>query len=128
MFKSSSSDRGADDEEKRMLDKVFFDPYFVFVSDAEARKRKHNLKKHDDRIEVEIEVPGFKKEEIKVRVTSDSVLVVEMCKESSVERWCRDLNLNEIDVEKIAAKLDLGLLTITIPYSGLRKPRIIEVT
>jgi len=56
------------------------------------------------------EVPGVRKDEISVKLVDDSTLTV----------TCRDRQrvykmTSNIDVASISAKLDLGVLTITLP-------------
>jgi HSP20 family protein len=79
------------------------------------------------------EVPGVKKENTKIEL-EDRRLAVSVSRknqtaegESSVE-LSRTLTVPEgINVETISAKLDDGLLTVTLPKAEARKPRVIEL-
>jgi HSP20 family protein len=79
------------------------------------------------------EVPGVKKEDTKVEL-EDRRLAVSVSRktvtsesESSVE-LSRSLTVPDgINVEAISAKLEDGLLTVTLPKAETRKPRVIEL-
>lgn len=79
------------------------------------------------------EVPGVKKEDAKIEL-EDRRLAVSVSRkiltaqgETSVE-LSRTLTVPEgIAVENLSAKLEEGLLTVTLPKAEARKPRIIEL-
>lgn len=79
------------------------------------------------------EVPGVKKEDTKIEL-EDRRLAVSVSRktvtsesESSFE-LSRTLTVPDgINVEAISAKLEDGLLTVTLPKAETRKPRVIEL-
>ncbi len=82
-----------------------------------------------------VELPGFKKNELKVE-HSDGTLVI-ACErktaggeegEKSDVVFRRALSVPEgIAADKVAAKLEDGVLTVTLPKAEERKPRTIKV-
>jgi HSP20 family protein len=79
------------------------------------------------------EVPGVKKEDAKVELEDRRLAVTVSRKTQTAEgessfELSRSLTVPEgIEVEKIAAKIEDGLLTVTLPKAEVRKPRIIEL-
>lgn len=92
---------------------------------------------------VELEVPGFERSELSVEV-SDHTLVVKGEHEEEAEKAGGELLLHErlerrfersfelpaeVDVAKVAAACDKGVLTLHVPKSGAKaEPRSIEIT
>lgn len=88
----------------------------------------------DANVHVRFELPGFKKEELDVQL-ENSVLTV------SAERKCasgecggececvsRSVSLPDgLNAEGVSAKYEDGVLTVTLPRSPERKPRVIEI-
>lgn len=87
-----------------------------------------NITDHPTHFSIDLEVPGFKKEDIKINL-NDGVLTVEgqfevekkqsesrsIRKEFSKTAFKRSFNLPEtVDFEKISAKYEDGILTISI--------------
>lgn len=80
-----------------------------------------------------LEVPGVKKEDAKIEL-EDRRLVVSVSRKNTTPEgevrmeMSRALTVPEgIEVEKISAKLEDGLLTVTLPKAEARKPRVIEL-
>jgi HSP20 family protein len=79
------------------------------------------------------EAPGVKKEDVKIEL-NDRRLVVAVSRKTAgadaetAAKLSRSLSVPEgIAVEGITAKLEDGLLTVTLPKAEQRKPRVIEV-
>ncbi len=82
-----------------------------------------------------VELPGFKKNEVKVELNDGSLIVA--CERKTVSEdgeeksdvvFRRAMSVLEgINAEKVAAKLEDGVLTITLPKAEERKPREIKV-
>ncbi|MBQ3424362.1 MAG: Hsp20/alpha crystallin family protein [Clostridia bacterium] len=101
-----------------------------------AREMKTDVREHDDHFEVAIDLPGFKKEDIHLElekgyltVTAGKGMEKEETKEGKVirkERYTGTMqrsffvgeNLTEQD---IAAKLENGVLCLSIPKTEARK-------
>lgn len=79
------------------------------------------------------EVPGVKKEDIKIEMNDRLLTVTVMRKEKSGDSESsftstRSVSVPEsVKVEDITAKVEDGLLTVTLPKVEDRKPRTIEV-
>jgi HSP20 family protein len=92
---------------------------------------------------VELEVPGFDREELTVEV-SDHTLVVKGEHEEEADKAGRELLLHErlerrferrfelpveVDAEQVVAECDKGVLTLHVPKTGEKaEPRTIEIT
>lgn len=93
------------------------------------------LYEDDEHYYARVELPGFKKKEVKVEL-NDGTLVV-ACERKTVNEdgeeksdvvFRRAMNVPEgINVGKVAAKLEDGILTVTLPKAEERKPREIKV-
>lgn len=108
-------------------------PTRIFVPDADIYETK-------DGLNVVLEMPGVDKNSIDVRV-EDDVLKVDgkldfskyhglqpLYTEYNVGHFSRSFRLNnKIDQEKIAAELQDGVLSLTLPFAEKAKPRAIRV-
>ncbi|MDX2109848.1 MAG: Hsp20/alpha crystallin family protein [Verrucomicrobiota bacterium] len=77
------------------------------------------------------ELPGFKRENLNVEL-ENAVLTVSSTTEpdttKAVVSFSRSLSVPEgIDADKVKAKYEDGILTVTLPKSERRKPKAIEV-
>ncbi|MCF6311040.1 MAG: Hsp20/alpha crystallin family protein [Verrucomicrobiales bacterium] len=93
------------------------------------------LYEDDEHYYARVELPGFKKSEVKVEL-NDGTLLVEcerkVVAEDGVERsgvvFRRAMSVPEgIQADKVGAKLEDGVLTITLPKAEERKAREIKV-
>lgn len=123
-----------------MLDDFFGDSYF---SPRSLRNDtfKMDVKDLETSYVVEAELPGVKKEEIKLDYDKERLIIsvestqsVDEEKNNYVHRerrrtsLQRALLLKDVDVSGIDAKLDAGILTINIPKMALQENKIqIEV-
>lgn len=79
------------------------------------------------------EVPGVKKEDVKLELVDRQLTVSVTRKQVTSEgekSWSltRNLTVPEgVSDENIGAKLEDGLLTVTLPKQEQRKPRVIEI-
>jgi HSP20 family protein len=87
------------------------------------------------------EMPGFKKEDIKIDVREDQVSVSAevgwkydkkqeeyICKERECRSFYRSIQLpEEVDVEKVTAELSDGLLEINLPKQKPKKTRKVKI-
>jgi len=94
-----------------LLDGFFGTPGFI-ASDA----RRERISENDSEFTIEISLPGFKKEDVSLKVV-DGFLEIH----GSCSRWDKvDYNKryslpDEIDASKIGAKMEDGILVITLP-------------
>lgn len=104
-----------------------------------------NIKEGKENFEVEVAAPGLKKEDFKIELNNDLLTIssekkVEnevkekecyTCREFSYQSFSRSFTLPNIaDGEKVLAKYDNGILTVTIPKKeeAKAKPsRMIEI-
>jgi HSP20 family protein len=88
----------------------------------------HKVTNNDDDYVLEVSLPGFKKKDILMNV-ENNVLTIEyemngeensMWKKSFSKKF--SLN-NSVNIEKITAKMEDGILKITLPKSETLKPK-----
>lgn len=97
-----------------------------------------NILEHGDKYEIILSLPGFKKEEVNIRVEKNA-LVVEAEKvaestgkmkyrEFNFEKAKRTFNLTDhVDLNKISAKFNEGLLHISVTKSEVAQPKNVEI-
>ena len=89
---------------------------------------------------LEIEMPGVKKDGLEISVENNELTIIGRCslppmegtlihRESRPENFRRMFELDpSIDANKISAKIDQGLVTLTLPKAEHVKPRKITVS
>ncbi|MCA1963388.1 MAG: Hsp20/alpha crystallin family protein [Prosthecobacter sp.] len=109
-----------------------FEDFFP-VSTAMASRLAMDLSEDDDNFYARFEVPGVKKDGVKVEVR-DGVLAVSAERHDkegdtqSTFTLSRSITLpDSVQDDAISAKLEDGILTITLPKQEKRKPRLISV-
>lgn len=111
---------------KFYLDDIFDD----FISSRKEQHMKCDIYEKGDDYHIEIDIPGFNKEEISVE-TKDGYLTIKAEKKNEVNEEDKDRNyirrertygqyersfyLGDLDEDKIDAKFDNGMLKITVP-------------
>lgn len=104
-----------------------FNQFFKVGEESRVSSLKADVIKTQNGFEVEIEIPGFKKEEINVSYEKDLLTVwaerkpAEQSEENSYVRLERAVKVKRsfmikgIDEEKITAKYENGVLLLTLP-------------
>jgi len=100
-----------------------------------------NLEETDDEFIVKVELPGLKKEDVKIHLTDDSLTISGERKmekeekgktyhrvEMAYGRFQRTITFpSEVEPDKARATYKDGILTITVPKSEKAKPKEIEI-
>ncbi|MGA7144018.1 MAG: Hsp20/alpha crystallin family protein [Desulfobacterales bacterium] len=100
-----------------------------------------NVTEDNDNYYVRAELPGVKSEDLEIQVTAKGLSIAGERKipvegnnvkyhrrEREAGKFSRLINLpDDIDVDKVDAKLENGILTMTIPKAEKTKPRQIAV-
>lgn len=115
------------------------DPFARWTSESESMAT--DLIEHDDEFVVTVDLPGFTREDVDVRVT-DHTLRIEIDHEESTEEedeqylrherrresMHRSIRLpDEVDPEQVAARMKNGVLTVTLPKAAAEEARQIEI-
>jgi HSP20 family molecular chaperone IbpA len=100
----------------------------------------YELKEAGDAYGLEVFVPGVSKDAVEINVDQGELVVTarrrwkapqewnEIFRESSESDYRLRIDLNEaVDVDKIAAELEAGVLRVTLPKAESFKPRKIDV-
>jgi HSP20 family protein len=125
------------DEMNRLFDAVGYDPTPARV----VAYPPMNLWEDDDHFYAEAEMPGLKLDEIQITVTEgDQLTIAGERKPDTTEgqvwhrqecgygRFARTITLPAVvDVDRIEATYEAGVLTLTLPKSEKAKPRRIAV-
>lgn len=126
------------------FDDFFLSPFDFEFELPDMRYPLMDLKEEEDKYVLETEIPGLKKEEINIEITKDRVIELkgEKTEEKETEEedgkyihkercetsFYRKLYLpSEIDPEKVDAKTENGILTITLPKKEPEPVKKIEV-
>ncbi|MHA1376982.1 MAG: Hsp20/alpha crystallin family protein [Candidatus Helarchaeota archaeon] len=126
------------------FDEFFLSPFDFEIEFPEIRYPLMDLKDEEDKYVLETEVPGLNKDEINIEITKDQVVEIKgekteekeskeedgkyIHKERSTTSFYRKLYLpSKIDPEKVDAKTENGLLTITFPKREPEPAKKIEI-
>lgn len=106
------------------IDNDFFN--YSWTSD---RKRKSSIKKKEDgSYEAQIELPGYNKESLKIKVENKNLLTVRSAKEDEKDKVLYRLEIsNDIDKNNIRAKSVDGILHIVLPQAEEAKVELIKI-
>ena len=110
------------------LDGVF-DDFFTHVKDSEFSRMKCDIYLKDDNYIMEMDIPGFNKEDVKIEVDDNDYLTItaEKSNESSDDekeyvrkercygKYQRSFYVGDIDKENIDASFENGILKVTMP-------------
>ena len=122
------------------VDKMFRDLYENPETDGRWLPSV-DITEDKDRYEITVEIPGVRKEDVKVNI-HDNILTIEGEKKGSTEKkegssyrseryfgkFSRSFTLNsEIDADKVKADFENGVLKIALPKSEKVKPRQITI-
>lgn len=109
-----------------------FGGLFEGLADAGSRIPL-DLYEDEQNVYARFELPGFRKDEVIVEL-ENAVLTVNVQRKGDEKegrqelRFTRSVTVPEgIDSEKVKAKLEDGILTVTLPKQETRKPRSIQV-
>ena len=97
-----------------------------------------NILEHGDKYEIILALPGFKKEEVNIRVEKNALIVeAEKVAESTGKMKYREFNFEKakrtfnltdtVDLNKISAKFNEGLLHISVTKSEVAQPKNVEI-
>ena len=122
-------------------DREFFDPFFDFgnrlFSDYEQNmiKCRVDITEDEQGYKIAAEIPGFSKEEIGIDLGGNRLTIkAEHNEENNLEEkkyihrerkyssFLRSFDITGIDVEKITAKYENGLLELSLPKLEIQKP------
>ena len=119
-----------------------FDDFNDFFNDTLAKDMKTNIVENETNYVITSEVPGVKKENVKIDVL-DGMLTISISKkqenkenekknyivkEISESSYSRSFYLDNMDEENIQAKMDNGVLTITVEKMKEVKPQTKKIT
>ena len=131
--------------EMEQLEKQFFgDPFGSFFDSRDLAEFKTDVLDEGDHYELEADLPGFRKEDIRLELKGDN-LVISAQRHSSAEEknkdgkvvrmersygsYQRSFNVSEIDTDNIRAAYENGVLKLTLPKRQQQIPesRILEI-
>jgi HSP20 family protein len=127
---------------REMMDRLFDDTFFSRRSDSFAVSPDVDVIENDDNIVVKAELPGFKPENVDVRVEGNLLSIRGEYHEES-EKQEGQYHLKErrqssfsrsiplpvgVNADKAKAEFENGILTLTLPKHEEAKPRRISIT
>ena len=118
----------------RLFNDVFAGlPRFGGLFDAPAARVPADLYEDDENVYARFELPGFKRDELNVQL-ENAVLTVSVARKANEKerreqvQFTRSVTVPEgINAEKVKARFEDGVLTVTLPKQEARKPRAIEI-
>lgn len=112
----------------------FFGNLPEFFAPVSAGRLAVDVFEDKDSYHARFEVPGVKKEDVKVEL-ENRLLTVSVEKKEKTAQGEQSYTLSRsvsvpdgVNPESIAAKLEDGMLTVTLPKAEHRKPKTIEIT
>ena len=114
-----------------LIDDNEYDPFsdlFSIISSKSVREgpRLSDMQDNGDVYVASIELPGYKKGDIKIE-TSGNTLSVSADRDGKVKYENTFSIKDDVDTTSIAANLEYGILTLTLPKKEVSKPRKIKV-
>lgn len=122
------------------MDRVFSD--FDEQGQLSTRLPRTNVQETDDSYVLELEMPGLSKGDVEVNFENDTLIVKGEKKEQKEEkaksgvvrreyhtmRYERSFNVHGVDRDHVSAKMEDGILYVTLPKSPERLGRKIDVS
>jgi len=87
--------------------------------------RAAHIKKEDDKYLLEVEVPGHNKKTLEIKVL-DGVLRV-LSKKDDKKELCQTALDKSVDVDKIEARTEDGILYVTLPKTKKSSGKVIDL-
>ena len=113
-----------------LIDNENYDPFKDFFTTFgkvfDDERRITDVKDSGDVYTVSIELPGYKKGDIKLEI-NDNTLTVNAEKEDKSAYKNTFSIKSDVDTKSITANLEYGILTLTLPKKEVSKPRKIKV-
>lgn len=113
-----------------LLDNEDYDPFTDFFTTfgkaLNTDRRLTDIKDNGDVYTVSIELPGYKKGDVKAEI-NDGTLTVTAEKDGKTTYQNTFSVKNDVDTKSITANLEYGILTLTLPKKEVSKPRKIKV-
>ena len=113
-----------------LVDNQNYDPFKDFFTTFDKvfddERRITDIKDSGDVYTVAIELPGYKKGDVKVEL-NDNLLTVTAEKEDKTTYKNTFSIKSDVDTKSIVADLEYGILTLTLPKKEVSKPRKIKV-
>lgn len=120
---------------------VFFDDFFDFSAPRKQASFKLDVKEDEKNFYIEADMPGIEKNDIKIKYEKDYLLIgVEkkeekeeetknyLHRERSYSSMSRSVYLPNLDATKVKAKLENGVLNVTVEKKAVeKKDHFIEI-
>ncbi len=118
-----------------------FDDFDEFLNDALGKDLKTNILEQDDKYVLTSEIPGVSKENVKIDVADNTITISVskkntttnnekknyLVKEISESNVSRSFYLDNMDENNITAKMDNGVLNITVGKQKEVKPAVRKI-
>ena len=113
-----------------LLPKLYFDDSLDNFFENDFNKMKCDIYEEDNKYYVELDLPGFKKEEIKIECNKGNLIITASKEEKNdaknenrkyikreriYNKYSRSFYLGDVDEENINAKFSDGILKVIIP-------------
>ena len=103
------------------------DRFFTRAFDVPVWSGGANVKELDDHAEVTMDVPGVKPEQIQVTAEHRTITVTTTSEDR--QPVTRQYTVgSKYDIGQVRAKLELGVLTLSLPKAAEAQPRAVPIT
>lgn len=105
---------------ERALNFAWADPFWV----NKRNYRIYDVKENEKSYTIEVELPRFKREQIKLETLNG---VVQLTAQNEKNTYTKSWALSNANLDKVSSKLEDGVLTITIEKTPESQPKLIEI-
>lgn len=102
------------------FDEVWSEPAIMF----QRNWRPTEIEEEKDHYTINVELPGFRKNEISVSTQNNSIKITAKNNKSS---FVRSFAIGDWQVDKADVKLENGILSVQIPKSDKQKEKVIDI-
>ena len=120
--------------------KFYLDDFFDDMMERRDNNMKCDVYEKDNKYHIELDTPGFKKEDINIEVKDGCLVITAEKKEEkedkdrnyirrerSYGKYQGSFNLGDLDTDKIEAEFRNGILKITVPKKAETTKKVIEI-
>ena len=104
------------------------DDFYNYSWSYDSKHKSSVNKREEGGYDAEVQLPGYNRKNLNIKVENGNLLTVRSGKESEEERVLYRLEISkDIDKNNIKAKSEDGILYITLPQAEEKQPKLIKI-